>query len=109
MYTKAINGHEIAFADVGSSHDSPAIVTFSGWKQDHRGWASITPYLMLKHPVVRVCFRAYGPNRDGLDDVTFTDYARDVLALLDNVYLSTGSSASLNHTVRGQPGKYLRW
>jgi hypothetical protein len=37
VYTKTINGHKIAFTDVGFTHDSPAIVTFSGWNQDHWG------------------------------------------------------------------------
>jgi pimeloyl-ACP methyl ester carboxylesterase len=85
VYTKTINGHEIAFTDVGFTHDGPAIVTFSGWNQDHRGWANITPYLILKHRVISVCFRGHGPNRDAVEDFSFADHARDVLALLDNL------------------------
>lgn len=83
LYTKTINGHEIAFTDFGYVHDGPAIVTFSGWNQDHRGWSDLTPYLMVQYRVISVCFRGHGPNRDPVEDFGFADHARDVLALLD--------------------------
>jgi pimeloyl-ACP methyl ester carboxylesterase len=83
--TKTINGHEIAFTDVGFSHDGPAIVTFSGWNQDHRGWSYVTPYLILKYRVISVCFRGHGPNRDPVEDFGFADHAREVLAHLDDL------------------------
>jgi hypothetical protein len=42
--TKTTNGHEIAFTNVGFTQGGPAIVTFSGWDQGHRGLANVTPY-----------------------------------------------------------------
>ena len=83
--TRTINGHEIAFTDVGFFHEGPAIVTFSGWNQDHRGWSNLTPYLALRHRIISVCFRGHGPNRDPVEDFGFADHARDVLALLDSL------------------------
>lgn len=85
VYTKTINGHYIAFTDFGFANDGPAIVTFSGWNQDHRGWANVTPYLMDTNRVISVCFRGYGPNRDPVEDFGFEDHARDVLGILDSL------------------------
>ncbi|KUI63186.1 1H-3-hydroxy-4-oxoquinaldine 2,4-dioxygenase [Cytospora mali] len=85
VYTKTINGHSIAFTDFGFANDGPAIVTFSGWNQDHRGWANVTPYLMDTFRVISVCFRGHGPNRDPVQDFGFEDHARDVLGVLDSL------------------------
>jgi pimeloyl-ACP methyl ester carboxylesterase len=40
---------------------------------------------MLKHRVISVCFRGHGPNRDPVQDFSFADHARDVLAILDDL------------------------
>lgn len=85
VYTKTIHGHQIAFTDFGFANEGPAIVTFSGWNQDHRGWANVTPYLMDTYRVISICFRGHGPNRDGVDDFGFEDHASDVLAVLDSL------------------------
>ncbi|OCK77279.1 alpha/beta-hydrolase [Lepidopterella palustris CBS 459.81] len=83
VYTKTTNGHEIAFTDYGYTHDGPALVTFSGWNQDHRGWNDLIPYLMVHYRIISICFRGHGPNRDPVEDFGFADHAQDVLALLD--------------------------
>ncbi|KAI9150036.1 2-heptyl-3-hydroxy-4(1H)-quinolone dioxygenase [Paramyrothecium foliicola] len=82
-YTKTINGHEIAFTDYGFYHGGPAIVTFSGWNSDHRGWSYLTSYLMEHYRVISICFRGHGPNRDPVPDFGLDDHADDVLALLE--------------------------
>lgn len=97
VYTKTINGHEIAFTDVGFSHDGPAIVTFSGWNQDHRGWSIVTRYLMLTHRVISICFRGHGPNRDPVENFSFTDHARDVLAILDSLSVDSFICITASH------------
>ncbi|KAK1244134.1 hypothetical protein MKX08_002272 [Trichoderma sp. CBMAI-0020] len=84
-YTKTINGQEIAFTDYGFAHDGPAIVTFSGWNSDHRGYSYVTSYLMEHYRVISICFRGHGPNRDNVEDFGFDDHARDALALLDTL------------------------
>ncbi|KAK4172029.1 alpha/beta-hydrolase [Triangularia setosa] len=97
LYTKTINGHQISFTDFGYVHDGPAIITFSGWAQDHRGWSDLTPYLMLHHRVISVCFRGHGPNRDPVEDFGFADHARDVLALLDTLGVDKFICLSASH------------
>ncbi|KAL9086201.1 MAG: hypothetical protein Q9165_007266 [Trypethelium subeluteriae] len=97
VYIKTINGHEIAFTDFGYTHDGPAIVTFSGWNQDHRGWSDLTPYLMIHHRVISICFRGHGPNRDPVSDFGFAEHAQDVLALLDSLSVDRFIGLAASH------------
>lgn len=85
VYTRTVNGHEIAYTDYGHTHPGPAIVTFSGWNQDHRCWANVAPLLVPRYRVISICFRDHGPNRDPVPDYGFEDHADDVLALLDQL------------------------
>jgi pimeloyl-ACP methyl ester carboxylesterase len=95
--TKTINGHEIAFTDYGYTHDGPAIVTFSGWNQDHRGWNDLIPHLMVHYRVISICFRGHGPNRDPVEDFGFADHASDVLALLDALGVDRFIAVAASH------------
>lgn len=97
VYTKTINGHQIAFTDFGFANEGPAIVTFSGWNQDHRGWANVTPCLMDTYRVISVCFRGHGPNRDPVEDFGFQDHARDVLGVLDSLGVDQFICLSASH------------
>jgi len=97
VYTKTINGHEIAFTDYGFCHDGPAIVTFSGWNSDHRGYSYLTSYLMQHHRVVSICFRYHGPNRDYKGDFSFEDHARDAIGLLDSLGVTTFICLAASH------------
>ncbi|PSR77224.1 Alpha/Beta hydrolase protein [Coniella lustricola] len=105
IYTKTIHGNSIAFTDFGFANDGPAIVTFSGWNQDHRGWSNVTPYLMDTYRVISVCFRGHGPNRDPVGDFSFADHASDVLAVVDS--LGVGQFVCLAASHGGWPALEL--
>lgn len=97
VYTKTINNHTISFTDYGYAHQGPAIVTFSGWNQDHWAWINILPYLMNTYRVISINFRDHGPNRDSVADYGFEDHARDVLALLGALDVDTFLCLAASH------------
>lgn len=97
LYRKTIHGHEIAFTDYGFCHDGPAIITFSGWNSDHRGYSYLTSYLMQHYRVINICFRSHGPNRDFTGDFGFEDHARDTISLLDSLGVTSFICLAASH------------
>ncbi|EER28069.1 hypothetical protein D8B26_006727 [Coccidioides posadasii str. Silveira] len=99
LYTKTINGQQLSFIDYGIPSERPAIVVFSGWCQDHRGWEELLPYLIYEYRVVCLNWRGHGPNRDRVEDFGVEEQVKDYLALLEE--LEVGKFVAISHSHGG--------
>ncbi len=84
LYTMTINGMQIAFDEHGHDLERPALVLLSGWGGDHRVFdRMMTPLIAAGYRVIRVNWRAHGPDRTPIAEFGREEQVADTVALLD--------------------------
>lgn len=86
MLTKKLNGCEIGYDESGYA-DGPPVVLLTGWAHDLGLYDKMLPLLVVKHRVIRMCYRGHGPCRDDIPDFGVEEQVADVLALLDSLHV----------------------
>ncbi|KEF62039.1 uncharacterized protein A1O9_00011 [Exophiala aquamarina CBS 119918] len=96
MFTKTINGVEIAYDESGYAI-GPPIVLLTGWAHDIGLYDNMLPLLVPRYRVIRMCWRGHGPNRNDTPEFGVEEQVRDVIGLLSTLDIDQFYLVSHSH------------